>query len=736
MSDYIIAIDFGTAYSGYVFNLTPKLDPYLRRWGKELGLDTAKTPTCVLFSEDEEFLKFGYEAKQEYIRMRAEEAKKHYFFENFKMTLYDNKLNRDVMIKGANGKSMRAFVVFSEALRYLKEDALKIIAEKTEGRKFIASDFTWVLTVPAIWDSSAKQFMREAAIQAGIVTEETQHNLIIALEPEAASVWCKQLQADGFITQNHHGGSLDQSPGTQFMVVDCGGGTIDITVHEVLDGGALRELHKASGNDLGGQTVDRKFKEFLREIFSGGVWDEYEANSPTEVQKMMYEFVYFKQVDDDVQMSCPFNLGTLAQKNQEIEKFFESVQGASWDEGAIRISRERLRSFFAESLEGIKNSLGVILEKDLNIEYIMLVGGYAESQILRQHVIEQFSDQCKVLCPFWPQEAILRGAVMFGKSLGLVASRKSPFTYGVSVIESFDESKHKKEKKIIADAGEFCCDIFKKVVEEGEDVGWNETRQHILFPAEPFQMRATITFYCSESKDPKYVDDVGVKKVASFDVRMPATSGGMNRKVKLEIKFGFTEITATGTDLVSGLKQSVTIDFMSKAQRSVKTIQNTVVEEMKDRMPSTWITVSGVPPFIPNAALKQELKRFGRFASGFRTVSLGLLGEAAVDTVGAVPPARGETALSKEDAAPSVRGEVGFSPAEAAALVWSEVSDCMTTTKSKERVEAGPAVSTAQNGDEMGSSELGVECVVASGEGGVQEQQSRTPAGCYGIEGG
>ncbi len=40
-------------------------------------------------------------------------------------------------------------------------------------------------------------------------------------------------------------------------------------------------------------------------------------------------------------------------------------------------------------------------------------------------------------------------------------------------------------------------------------------------------------------------------------------------------------------------------------------------------MPSTRITVSGVPPFIPNEALEHELRRFGKFASGFRTVSLG-----------------------------------------------------------------------------------------------------------------
>ncbi|GLD73742.1 heat shock 70 kDa protein 12A-like protein [Lates japonicus] len=205
--------------------------------------------------------------------MHGEEARKHYFFEAFKMALYGTTLNRDVTIKAANGESMKALKVFTEALQYLKEDALKTISAKA-GRELIASDFTWVLTVPAIWDPSAKQFMREAATQAGIVTKGKEARLVIALEPEAASVWCKKLPAEGFITENHGGYKLDQSPGTQYIVVDCGGGTIDITVHEVLDGGALKELHKASGNDLGGQTVDKKFKEFLREIFCDGVWDE------------------------------------------------------------------------------------------------------------------------------------------------------------------------------------------------------------------------------------------------------------------------------------------------------------------------------------------------------------------------------------------------------------------------------------------------------------------------------
>ena len=63
---------------------------------------------------------------------------------------------------------MEAMKVFSESLRYLKDHALNMVKEHTSGRKFSASDVTWVLTVPAIWNPAAKQFMREAAIQVSL----------------------------------------------------------------------------------------------------------------------------------------------------------------------------------------------------------------------------------------------------------------------------------------------------------------------------------------------------------------------------------------------------------------------------------------------------------------------------------------------------------------------------------------------------------------------------------------
>ncbi|XP_063324930.1 heat shock 70 kDa protein 12A-like [Pelmatolapia mariae] len=569
-NSYIIAIDFGTAYSGYAFSLTKReaeTEPRLKYWGKQVSQRTPKTPTCILFDEHEKFLSFGYEAQSAYFRTRGDEARKNFFFECFKMSLYGKKLNSEVTIEAANGRSMKALKVFAEALRYLKEDALKFISENS------ASDFTWVVTVPAIWDPSAKQFMREAATQAGIVTAGKEDRLVIALEPEAASVWCKKLPADGFEREKNSEVTFEQASGTQYIVVDCGGGTIDITVHEVLEGGALKELHKASGNDLGGQTVDNKFKEFLKEIFSDNLWDAYEKEHPGELQKMMYDISILKEIDDDdVDISCPYNLGEMAKEKQKMEKFFEFLRGVSWNQGAIKISKQKVRSFYAESLNGITKSLREILKKDFTIKYILLVGGYARSLILRQHITNHFGGQCKVLCPSHPQEAIMKGAVMFGRNPALVASRISAFTYGVSLSNRFDASKHRADKKHTNKEGEWCDGIFCVLVRENEEVGWDKTSEYSCTPIERDQTAVIFAFYRTERniQGLMYVDEWGVENIGSIILESPDTARGMNREIKLQIKFGATEMTVTAIDVDSGSTVRTELDFMAKSKRSIR----------------------------------------------------------------------------------------------------------------------------------------------------------------------
>ena len=73
-------------------------------------------------------------------------------------------LCRDTLLQARNGKRMRALDIFSKALEYLKDKALEAIA-KQSGVKYKAEEVLWVVTVPAIWKQSAKQFMREAAYE-------------------------------------------------------------------------------------------------------------------------------------------------------------------------------------------------------------------------------------------------------------------------------------------------------------------------------------------------------------------------------------------------------------------------------------------------------------------------------------------------------------------------------------------------------------------------------------------
>ena len=73
-------------------------------------------------------------------------------------------MNRNSLLRARNGKSMRALDIFSKALDFLKEKALERI-HRQSGVEYTAREVRWVVTVPAIWKQSAKQFMREAAFE-------------------------------------------------------------------------------------------------------------------------------------------------------------------------------------------------------------------------------------------------------------------------------------------------------------------------------------------------------------------------------------------------------------------------------------------------------------------------------------------------------------------------------------------------------------------------------------------
>ncbi|XP_030905853.1 heat shock 70 kDa protein 12A-like isoform X1 [Melopsittacus undulatus] len=569
-SVFVIAIDFGTSFSGYCFSLSSGADQIRQvYWGAEYGFKTPKTPTCILFNQKKEFKKFGYDAVMKYKSLPSSEADNWYFFQNFKMKLYNTKVTSDMGLKASNGKMLPALKVFSESLRYLKDHALNTIQEASFETVYSNEEITWVITVPAIWSAAARQFMRLAAKEAGLISDMISEKLIIALESEAASLWCKQLPKEGFMTTSSDKKKFEDSPGIQYIVVDCGGGTIDITVHEIQENHYLKELHRASGGGWGGNRVDQNFIDFLREIFVDGVWNEYEEKYSTELQHMMYSFGLQKcsASREDVYIRCYYNLTKLAERKKNISQFFNKHNGVVWCDGVFMVTYEKMKTFFNYSIRNIIHTLRVILDKPemAMVQYILLVGGFSSSIILRDEISEAFSEKYHILCPLDAQAAIVKGAVLFGVNPYIVASRVSAQTYGVEVAQEFDAAIHDCSKKRISekDGYIYCTDLFKKLVGIDESVNINEDAQYYFHPLEADQTQAKFSFYCTEKQDAQYVDEEGIEFLGSCTVPMPDTKLGKKRQLKLDIKFGLTEFKATCTDITSKQTQTITIDFLS-----------------------------------------------------------------------------------------------------------------------------------------------------------------------------
>lgn len=107
-----------------------------------------------------------------------------------------------------------------------------------------------MITVPAIWTEKMKSEMLEACKISGM--QKKNHKVSFIFEPEAAAV--KLL--------GENGGSVEEDE--NFMVIDAGGGTIDITIYKK-QGETLMQKHKASGGAAGGSYVDREFIKWLVE---------------------------------------------------------------------------------------------------------------------------------------------------------------------------------------------------------------------------------------------------------------------------------------------------------------------------------------------------------------------------------------------------------------------------------------------------------------------------------------
>jgi hypothetical protein len=564
----VIAIDFGSSRSGYAFAFPNQGEiKYNTDWPDQ-PFKYCKTLTTLLCLQNGQVAAWGYSAHTELARLRSEGQVRGYcLVSGFKPNLHTGApSDRGPLLSGPAGRSWPVVDLIAAYLGHLKDFTLaKLQGGQTSFLR--PEDICWCLTVPAIWSDADKQWMRVAAQKAGLIGRSAADagRLCLALEPEAAALHCLELEKT---TDPNHS---ELRPGTRFMVVDAGGGTVDITVHEVAAGGWLEEVVAGGGGLHGSLYVDHGFTTFLHEKLGGEVVDRFHNEKPHAMMRLMADWE---------QAKCGYHPGkrlTFVPLPGELHRLlardYPAVLGQlaasqDGDEDNFRLDRRAMSAIFRKALDGVAAEVARHFQKlgELTCDYLFLVGGFAHSPLLQERLREEFGGRVrKIIIPPDPGAAVLSGAVAYALDPGKIRARRSRLTYGCRSLAPFSAGVDDEGRKVWhEDTQTWCCrNRFQVFVRVGEAVDVQRQVSHRFTVPGRTQKDTTVVFYASTRKHPRYTDEDGAAEIGKLQVRLPDAHQGPNRKMEITMYFGRAEITVQAKDLASGQVASTRLDFAS-----------------------------------------------------------------------------------------------------------------------------------------------------------------------------
>ena len=342
------------------------------------------------------------------------------------------------------------------------------------------------------------------------------------------------------------------------------GGTVDITAHEILLDGSVKEISPPCGGPWGAISVDKRFVLQLEHIFGREFIDTFKADKPQEWLTFISNFEKKKRAFKpdgkcSIRIPIPYSFDNDILKNVSANAKREGVGFAS---GHLTVKHEVALGFFSESIDHIFDQVISLLteERLASLNYILLVGGFASCPILQDACRSIIPEKIKVLIPIDAQLAVMRGAVLFGHNPLQICSRIARCTYGIAINDKFCEGVHTPSKKFVDyQDDEMCSDIFEVLVTKGERVENRGTKTTVLLRSSE-KDSIGIRIFKTEKTDVTYVDEPEVTKIGEAVL---SNFTGDNLEVKLT--FGFTEmlIEARDTSEKDDFPVKITIDFLS-----------------------------------------------------------------------------------------------------------------------------------------------------------------------------
>ncbi|KAK0222699.1 hypothetical protein EDD85DRAFT_860789 [Armillaria nabsnona] len=553
----VIALDLGTTFSGVSYSIldpgiVPEINGVTRFPAQDNSGGNAKIPTILYYDQSGDLMAAGAEALDEGV-IRSAEDEGWVKYSRFKLHLrprwaHTKEIN-DAIAPLPPGKDV--VEVFGDFYAYLVQCTLTFIQESHQNGSNVLSSceehIEYIISHPNGWEGIQQQKLRRAAVCAGLIpdNDKGQERIHFVTEGEASLHFCIDRGLSSFIKDEEG-----------VMIVDAGGGTVDISTYSrTSDDKSFEEIATPACVFAGSIFVTRCAENFLKKKLKGSQYEgEVELIAECFDKTTKHRF-------RNANEPAYIKFGTMRDTDPQLD-----IRS-----GQLRLTGSDVASFFEPSastiLREINNQRWTAKK---SVSSIFLVGGFAESTWLflkMRERVELFGVTLSRPANSPLNKAVADGAISFYIH-NIVSARVAKYTYGLKVHTIFNplDPEHARRKlhvftridgeKVLN--GQYAIILPKDVrVSKTQEFRGSFSRMYRNL-SDLNSVRSDLRCYHGHKSDPRWIDTepenysvlftvaANASKAAKALEPLRAKDGGVYYRIEYDIAifFGRTELKA------------------------------------------------------------------------------------------------------------------------------------------------------------------------------------------------
>ena len=395
---------------------------------------------------------------------------------------------------------------------------------------------------------------------AGLIDENEDLSLFLALEPEVAGIYyCLNNDRDQHINASK-----------PYIVCDIGAGTVDICTHRRKIGDNSRveliEEYPPIGGDYGGKEINKEFiKRLIIEIFGQETVNNLQINPEKN-----YAWCNFEKEIEILKRSCVNNQPHLMRlncnlfkdstNNKTLDNYIDdyykkqinkkyNIKKYKYDDWTLEIESVIFCDIIKEISQKIFSKIEEIYN-NVHTGYILLTGGGSYNYIISSNLRELANEKnMKIelrLAPK-PEFAILFGSVLFGFHRDIIRKRKAKYTLGIGMAVKWDDKYQGPGVKIYNELEQEykCNNLFSKFITINQYINFDDVITHHYRAMDQNQ---SITLYKTTKNDCTYKDEkdengqLVIHKFGEFTFPIGEDFDINDRRITIKMKLGGTYI--------------------------------------------------------------------------------------------------------------------------------------------------------------------------------------------------